>query len=245
MEANKSNKNKVIIICIIVVISLAIIGLGASIYLNSKKENKDVSEEIIYDEEYDIEANRNFQNEIIALNATYTDAVAWLKIPNTTIDNPVFKGITNEDYFAKDREGQEKKYGELFMDYRCNLNNMENMAHFIIYGHNPEDSTYFSDLFKYENKEFFDKNKIIYMSTVNGNYKWEIFSVYKTTPDFFYIDVNFDTVTEYSIFLDSLKEKSMYATNVIVDSNDTILTLSTCDYSVEDGRFVIQAKLVK
>ena len=83
------------------------------------------------------------------------------------------------------------------------------------------------------------------MSTINGNYKWQIFSVYKTTPDFFYIDVNFDTVTEYSTFLDSLKEKSMYNTDIDVNSNDTILTLSTCDYSVDDGRFVVQAKLVK
>ena len=45
--------------------------------------------------------------------------------------------------------------------------------------------------------------------------------------------------------LDSLKEKSMYNTDIDVNSNDTILTLSTCDYSVDDGRFVVQAKLVK
>lgn len=242
METNNKNRNKIIIICIVVVISLAIIGLGVSIYINFKN-NKQTEE--ISEEEYDIEANRNLQNEIIALNATYTDAVAWLKVPDTSIDDPVFKGVTNDDYFAKDREQEEKKYGELFMDYRCNLNNMENMAHFIIYGHNPEDSTYFSDLLKYEKEEFFKNHKIIYMSTINGNYKWQIFTVYKTTPDFFYIDVNFDTVTEYSTFLDSLKEKSMYDTKVNVDSNDTILTLSTCDYSVEDGRFVIQAKLIK
>lgn len=243
MEINKSNKNKIIIICIVVVIVLAIVGLGISIYL--KLTNTNNIDENIPEEEYDIEANRNFQNEIIALNATYTDAVAWLKVPNTLVDAPVFKGVSNEDYFAKDRDNVENKYGELFMDYRCNLNNMENMAHFIIYGHNPEDETYFSDLFKYEKEEFFKNNKTIYMSTINGNYKWEIFSVYKTTPDFFYIDVNFDTVTEYSTFLDSLKEKSMYNTGVAVDSSDTILTLSTCDYSVDDGRFVIQAKLVK
>ena len=238
------NKNKIIIVCIIVVISLAIIGLGISIYLNSKKKNK-TEENAQTNEEYDIDANRNLQNEIIALNATYTDAVAWLRIPDTSIDAPVFKGLTNEDYFAKDRDNAEKKYGELFMDYRCNLNNMENMAHFIIYGHNPEDKTYFSDLLKYEKEDFFKNNKTIYMSTINGNYKWQIFSVYKTTPDFFYIDVNFDTVTEYSTFLNSLKEKSMYDTGVDIDSNNTILTLSTCDYSVDDGRFVVQAKLVK
>lgn len=240
-----NNKNKIIIIVLVIIIALAIIGLGISIYFNAKKSTTNNVEDTQKEEEYDIEANRNLQNEVIALNATYTDAVAWLKVPNTSIDEAVFKGVTNDDYFAKDRDLAEKKYGELFMDYRCNLNNMDNMAHFIIYGHNPEDKTYFSELFKYEDKNFFKNNKTIYMSTINGNYKWEIFSVYKTTTDFFYIDVNFDTVTEYSTFLDSLKEKSMYDTDVKVDSDDTILTLSTCDYSVDNGRFVIQAKLVK
>ena len=37
----------------------------------------------------------------------------------------------------------------------------------------------------------------------------------------------------------------MYDTGVEVDSTDTILTLSTCEYSVEDGRFVVQARLIK
>ena len=158
MGENNKSKNKIIIICIVVVISLAIIGLGLSIYWNSKNKSKDQNNEQT-SEEYDVESNRNLQNEIIALNATYTDAVAWLKIPDTSIDAPVFKGLTNEDYFAKDRDSEEKKYGELFMDYRCNLNNMDNMAHFIIYGHNPEDTTYFSDLFKYEKEDFFKNHK--------------------------------------------------------------------------------------
>ena len=108
MGENNKSKNKVIIVSIIIVISLAIIGLGVSIYLNSKNKSKN-EENSSTNEEYDIESNRNLQNEIIALNATYTDAVAWLKIPDTSIDAPVFKGLTNEDYFAKDRDGGEKK----------------------------------------------------------------------------------------------------------------------------------------
>ena len=80
MGENNKSKNKVIIVSIIIVISLAIIGLGVSIYLNSKNKSKN-EENSSTNEEYDIESNRNLQNEIIALNATYTDAVAWLKMP--------------------------------------------------------------------------------------------------------------------------------------------------------------------
>ena len=242
-KQNNKSKNKIIVVALLVVIVLAIIGLIITISLKSKGKAKQISS--IKEEIYDIESNRNLQNEVIALNATYSDAIGWIKIPATSIDLPIFKGETNDDYFAKDREQDEKKYGELFMDYRCNLNNMDEMSHFIIYGHNPEDGTYFSDLLKYEEEDFYKNNKIIYMSTINGNYKWEIFSVYKTTPDFFYIDVNFESLSEYTTFLNSLKSRSMYDTGVEVDSTDTILTLSTCEYSVEDGRFVVQARLIK
>lgn len=243
MESNNKSKNKIIVISLVTVIVLAVIGLIVSFYLKYKDNSKEISE--VKEEIYDIESNRNMQNEVIALNATYSDAIGWIKIPGTSIDLPIFKGATNNDYFAKDREQDDKKYGELFMDYRCNLNNLDDMSHFIVYGHNPEDGTYFSDLLKYEKEEFYKNNKIIYMSTINGNYRWEIFSVYKTTPDFFYIDVNFDSLNEYTTFLNSLKSRSMYDTGVEVDSTDTILTLSTCEYSVEDGRFVVQARLIK
>ena len=43
----------------------------------------------------------------------------------------------------------------------------------------------------------------------------------------------------------SVKEKSMYNSDIEITDEDTILTLSTCDYSIDDGRFVIQAKLLK
>lgn len=243
MESNNKSKNKIIVISLIAVIVLAVIGLIVSFYLKSNNKSKEIAG--IKEEIYDIESNRNLQNEVIALNATYSDAIGWIKIPGTSIDLPIFKGATNNDYFAKDRDQDDKKYGELFMDYRCNLNNLDDMSHFIVYGHNPEDGSYFSDLLKYEKEDFYKNNRIIYMSTINGNYRWEIFSVYKTTPDFFYIDVNFDSLNEYTTFLNSLKSRSMYDTEVEVDSTDTILTLSTCEYSVEDGRFVVQARLIK
>ena len=46
-------------------------------------------------------------------------------------------------------------------------------------------------------------------------------------------------------FLDDIKSKSRYDTGVEVSTADSILTLSTCDYSRRDGRFVVQAKLVE
>ena len=117
--------------------------------------------------------------------------------------------------------------------------------HYIIYGHNTSEDSCFTPLLKFKDENFFKEHKTFEFSTINGNYTWEIFSVYITDTSFFYIDTNFETDDEYSEFLKTIKDKSSYDTKVSVSKEDTILTLSTCEYSLTDGRFVIHAKLVK
>ena len=82
------------------------------------------------------------------------------------------------------------------------------------------------------------------MSTIKGNYRWQIFTVYVTDTDFFYIDTVFNDLDEYKTFLNDVKSKSIYNTNQDISEKDTILTLSTCDYTRANGRFVVQAKLI-
>jgi sortase B len=44
--------------------------------------------------------------------------------------------------------------------------------------------------------------------------------------------------------LDRLKDKSLQNRDVTLTPDDTILTLSTCEYDFEDARLVVMAKLV-
>jgi sortase B len=185
------------------------------------------------------------QDDIKKLNQTYGEAKGWLKVSNTNINGAVFQSGDNEKYLKTDRDGKKTEWGEYFLDYRSDINNIDNMSHFIIYGHNTQKDSYFSQLLKYKDYNFFKNNKTIEFSTLNGNYKWEIFTVYVTDTNFFYIDTKFANKTEFSDFIKSIKSKSMYDTQVTASENDTILTLSTCDYTVNNGRFVVQAKLVK
>lgn len=249
------NKKKKKLILIIVIASILIIASVICIFLYIRNENNvtdigndsnsgEVIEQPNVDEKPKEEDGRNLQNETKSLNATYTDVVGWLVIPGTNIDTPVFQSSNNNRYLRHDRDNKYYMWGEEFLDYRCNINNMDNMSHFIIYGHNSEDEGNFTPLLNYKNQEFFNQNNIIEFSTLNGNYKWQIFSVYVTDINFFYIDTIFADVEEYSEFLRTLKSKSMYDTGVEISGNDTILTLSTCDYTRKDGRFVVQAKLI-
>ena len=54
-----------------------------------------------------------------------------------------------------------------------------------------------------------------------------------------------DTEEEFRYFYDNIKELSLFDTGVEAEFGDRFLTLSTCSYQVEDGRFVVVAKEVE
>lgn len=246
MSFNISNNKKKIIIIIAIILGVVLLTFGCIWYFKSKVSNPvepigDINADVIES----VEEGRNLQNEIKAINEKYSDAIAWIKVPGTTIDTVVFQSDDNDRYLRNDRDNVTTKWGETFMDYRCNIDNMTDKSHFIIYGHNTETDDHFTPLMNYKNKEFFNEHQIIEMSTLKGNYRWQIFTVYVTDTEFFYIDTNFADANEYKEFLNSVKSKSIYNTNQDISENDTILTLSTCDYTRTNGRFVVQCKLIK
>ena len=253
----KKKRNVGIIIVIIVIILMAIIGLVA-LLLNNYFSNRSLEkpgEELGYDifigdENAPVttseQEGRNLVEELKAINVTYQDAVAWLKVPGTSIDTPVFQGKDNTRYYRNDRDNVEQYWGENFLDYRCDINKLSDpMTNIIIYGHNTETDNRFTPLLNYKRQEFYDTHKYIELATVNGLYKYEIFSAYSTDTKFYYIDTVFGSIDEYGEFLNSLVDKSRYGTGVEITQNDKILTLSTCDYSIRNGRFVVQARLIE
>lgn len=254
--ANKKNNVGFIILTVVIALML-IIGIAAFILNNifSNKKLEKPGEELGYDifigdenaqVTTSVDESRNLVEEIKSINVTYKDAVAWLKIPGTTIDYPIFQATDNIRYYRQDRDGVTKKWGETYLDYRCNLNTLKNnMTNIIIYGHNTETDNRFTPLLNYKKQEFYNTHKYIELATLEGIYKYEIFTVYSTDTKFYYIDTVFENDVVYNNFLKSLVDKSRYATGVEVISQDSILTLSTCDYSKKDGRFVVHAKLVK
>ncbi len=253
----KKKKNKGFIIMLIVIIVIAIIGVVALV-LNNIFSNKSLEEPgkelgfdiFVGDENMPVttstEEGRDLVEELKSVNVTYEDAKAWLKVPGTTIDYPVFQGTDNTRYYRDDRDGVTQDWGETFIDYRCDSSKLsEQMTNFIIYGHNTETDNRFTPLLNYKRQEFYNTHKYIELATVDGLNTYEIFSVYSTDTDFYYIDTEFASMSEYGDFLDDIKSKSRYDTGVEVSTADSILTLSTCDYSRRDGRFVVQAKLVE
>ena len=86
-------------------------------------------------------------------------------------------------------------------------------------------------------------NKEIIFITEQGKYKYRVFSTYMIVPEDYYINTIFNDNDEYSKFIDTIKSGSNYNYNVEVNSNDKILTLSSCN-KTGSKRVVLHAKLV-
>ena len=171
------------------------------------------------------------------------DTIAYIKVNNTNIKYPIVQTNNNEYYLNHSFDKSYNSAGWVFMDYR---NNKEmNNKNTILYAHGRIDKTMFGSLYKtqypawYQNKS----NHIIRISTPSVNMSYQIFSVYKIEEESYYIQTDFTSDDVYLEFLNTIKERSKYDFNVVLNESDKIITLSTCANDKE--RYVVHAKLIK
>lgn len=171
------------------------------------------------------------------------DVFAVLKIPDTVIDYPVLQSTDNDYYLLKDANKNYSVSGSLFFDYENTFE--EKNKHYIIYGHNMNSNIMFHSLRYYKDKEYYNKHKYITLETPYETQTFEVFSFYKTSVDFYYLSVYFDTDADFLDLANQMKEKSIYDTGLEIEAKDTILTLSTCSNQETTTRYVLNAKLIK
>lgn len=178
------------------------------------------------------------------------DAVAWLQVPNTEINQVVMQGDDNRYYERRDEDGAEDIYGCYFADYECGLGARDDfLQNTVIYGHsdlkdNPEGPR-FSQLFKFTDLDFAQKTPYIYVMTQEGKTVWEIFAVFYTDTAFDYIQVNVSDEQKLAIAKRG-QDLSIYDYDVSLAPSDKLLTLSTCSvrYGADGNhRFVVMARM--
>lgn len=190
-----------------------------------------------------LELDYIIQNKFNELLDQNEDIVGWIKIEDTVIDYPVVQAKDNDYYLRRDYLGNHRNSGSIFMDFRNQID--KSNRNIILYGHYMRDGTMFGDLLQYEDEVFLYEHPLIQFDTLYENATWEIFAVYKTSTDFYYIRTDFESEDQYHAFLHELQAASMHELDVDVTVDDTILTLSTCANYGSDLRFVVQAKLVE
>lgn len=180
-----------------------------------------------------------------------SDMAAWIQVPGTPIDYPVMWTPRDEEYYLyRDFNGRDNSNGCLILDTDSCLDPLT--TNLIIHGHNMKSGAMFGSLKNYENPDYYEdhKNVILYTDGLERNY--EVIAafysqVYKVSDQVFkfYKFFQADTEEEFDDFYQNIKALSLYDTNVTAEFGDHFLTLSTCAYHVEQGRFVVVAKEVE
>lgn len=180
-------------------------------------------------------------NDLLQKNS---DTVGWIKVNGTNINYPIVQTTDNNFYLHHAFDKSKNDAGWVFMDYRNNSINFDQNT--VIYAHSRYNGTMFGSLKNildsswYNNKD----NYIIRLSTPTENTMWQVFSVYTIEKESYYITTKFSSDSMYSEFLNTIKERSDVNFSATVNTNDKILTLSTCKDNF-GSRVVMHAKLIK
>jgi sortase B len=155
-----------------------------------------------------------------------------------------------EYYLNRGFDGSSNKNGCLILDTDSCLNPLT--TNLIIHGHNMKSGAMFGTLLNYEDTAFYDEHKEIILYTEECERRYEVLcvfrsQVYKTTDDVFkfYKFFQADTEEEFDYFYKNIMELAEYDTGVTAEFGDNFLTLSTCAYHVQQGRFVVVAKEIE
>lgn len=175
------------------------------------------------------------------------DMVGWIKIDGTNINYPVMQTPDNPNYYLK--HNFYKEYSDLGVPYvqeNCNLATSDNL---IIYGHHIRGQKMFGALESYKAKSFYEEHRIIQFDTLTKHAEYEIIAVFKTvaysSSGYRYYDfVDAEDESSFDAYVDKCRELSLYDTGVTAEYGDRLITLSTCEYSANNGRLVVVAKKI-
>ena len=180
-------------------------------------------------------------NELLKKNP---DTVGWIEVKGTNINYPIVQTTDNSYYLTHAFDKTKNEAGWVFMDYRNDAVNFNQNT--ILYAHSRLTGSMFGSLKNIlESSWYTNKNNhIIRLSTPTENTMWQVFSVYTIPKESYYITPNFNSNEAYQEFLNTMKSRSEVEFSAEVNTNDKILTLSTCKDNF-GNRVVMHAKLIK
>lgn len=251
------NKIYIALICAFSILLAVSSGFLIKHYIDSEKQSELYDNLIETIEKTDTEKDtmtysqdKSFLSDYQDLYLQNNDMVGWIKIEDTKINYPVMQSKDNPNFYLK--HGFDKAYTDYGCPYiqeNCDVDIPSD--NLIIYGHNMKDSSMFSGLMNYTDKSFWESHKTISFDTLTEKCDYEIIAAFKTvvytdSPESFkyYQFINADTGDEFNAYITKCKELALYDTGVTAEYGDKLITLSTCEYSRNNGRMVVVAKKI-
>ena len=169
------------------------------------------------------------------------DCVGWLAIEGTNINYPVMYTPQEQDYYLRRGFDKSDSYsGSLFVAVPWTY------GHTLIYGHNMKDGAMFGDLIKYKEEAYFQAHPAIQFDTLLETGTYQILAAFESQAvegvfDYWsYVDLSEED--RFRSYVEQVKAAACYETGVSASYGDVLLTLSTCSYHADEGRFVVVAK---
>lgn len=255
----KETLRKVIrfILLIVIIVCLAILGKRGYDYWTNIQNNKHIaglikeSQDEIGDGDENLspeEKLKKLEKQNLYLLKKFkeenSDVVAVIEIPGTPIKYPLLHADDNSFYL---RKGLNKEYdlaGSIFMD--TNNNTDLNDDNTVIYGHHLELESMFTPLDQYRKQDFAEKHTTMYITTEEGLREYEIFSAYGIPSDYDYRTLEFMYDADKIPYFEKLQNNSeVDLGSRQFTEDDTIVTLSTCQYDYDDQRLAVHAVRIK
>ena len=183
------------------------------------------------------------QTNLDALREVNPDIIGWITIPNTHISYPVVHGEDNDFYLNHTWKKQPNDGGAIFLE----AENAADMSDFntIIYGHNMNDDSMFSDLVKFETSNYMSKHPSAYVVTDNGVYRYDFFSTYKASVKSITYGMKIQTTKKRNELIQFNLNYGVVKSGIVPNVDDHLLTLSTCSGFGQTARWVVVGVLNK
>ena len=182
------------------------------------------------------------------LLATNPDTVGFLRIGEALSLPVVQRKNDNETYLNHSFNLEESIAGTLFLD-GSNLLVPEDDC-LIVYGHNMRNGTMFHQLLNYAELPFLKANALVRFDTIYENRVYAPFAVLTVTAEpesarylnLRQFDLAGDALGEFTA---QLRRLSMWNIPLEVEPGDRLLLLVTCEYTHDNGRFVVALRQLR
>lgn len=253
-----SKKEKsILVIFIIVLIFMAGLWVYSNIrifmYLDTEqKAMENLAElssltDVETNEDESVEESVSKQLEAYAqLKEQNSDFIGWISIEGTNIDYPVMQSVDEPEFYLNhDFNKNYSVYGLPFLDENCMLGESNNL---IIYGHHMTNETMFHEISYYKNQNFWIEHPLIQFNTLDEVAEYEVVACFcwdAEGDDFRFNQYTDLDQSKFSEYMANIYERQYYSTEIEPLYGDELLTLVTCDYTYNNGRFVLVSRKVK
>ena len=183
-----------------------------------KKRHKTSESEIPFDVDWD---------ELKDINEDIIGWVYFTGLPQ--ISYPVLQAKDNDYYVHRtyDLSSSDSKAGSIFMDYR--MAGDFSSPYSVIYGHNVRDGSMLSDLAQLKDQDLYNKEPYFWILTPDGNYRYQIFSIFQCHRSADVFQRSFDYWGEdFSKWQSELKLRNSMQGDVKLKEYGHVVVFSTC-----------------